>query len=165
MKTVDRKGLATALKLSVSHFDVLRRDGVLKSVNPGERRPLFNLEEAVTDYTSHRKLVKKRLDGTEKFNASILKRWKSRVRLASQKLAKLQSKTIYLRDVQEAWDTIRAVSTKRLTQFPAAIAGELVNLKDVPEIAERLDNAVRELLWSMVEDLGGARPSGEDNVR
>jgi hypothetical protein len=49
---------------------------------------------------------------------------------------------------------MRSAITKRLKELPAAIAGDLVNIKDAPQIAKRLDNAVRELLWTVNKDLG-----------
>jgi phage terminase Nu1 subunit (DNA packaging protein) len=158
---VNRKQLAKALKISVNHVDVLRRDGVIVAINPGEHRPIFDLAEATRSYRAHRKVIDKKRAGSDKLNASALRRWKSRVRIAAQKLAKLKGETDYLVNVQAQWDTIRSAVSKRVKEFPATIAGEVVNVRDAPEVGDILDSAVRELLWTISEDLGGGRPPAE----
>jgi hypothetical protein len=80
------------------------------------------------------------------------------VRIAAQKLAKLKGQTEYLINVQAEWDTIRSAVTRRLREFPAIIVGDLVKVRNPADVSDTLDSAVRELLWTISEDLGGGRP-------
>jgi len=95
---------------------------VIVAINPGEHYLSFDLGAATRSYCAHRKSIDKKRAGSDKLNASALRRWKSRVRIAAQKLAKLKGQTDYLVNVEAQWDTIRSAVSKRLREFPAIIA-------------------------------------------
>jgi hypothetical protein len=152
-RNVSRKELAKALSVGDKHVDVLRKQGVLAPVNPGERYPRYNLASSKSAYRAFRKEVERTIDGTDELNASSLRRWRSRVRIAEQKLTKLQSKTMPMLEVKEEWDWARAELTKILSSFPDIAADGLVKIKDPATIADRLDIKVRALLYTCVAAL------------
>ncbi|SRR5258708_8886379 len=159
---VSRTELAESLGINPKTVDRLRGT-VFLQVNDGKRRPEFDLAASVQAFAKYQSQKKRErqsgaesTDGSDDLLQSVLRRWKSKVRITRQKIAKLDSELMSFEDLMNVWEHIKTSTSRRLEPWPERVAERLVGIEDIPRASEVLREEIHALLNELViaNDLG-----------
>jgi hypothetical protein len=140
--TVSRSQLAKLLNISPNRVSELTKAGIITAVS---ERPLrYDPTDCKRRFVEYKKKDATRLaqSGNREQLEARLRLHKSNLLKQRNKLNALKEQVATITDIQQAYNSFRAIILAELRQLPQRIADKLTSAQDMPTTAEAIENTV-----------------------